>query len=211
MKQIQLPQQTIEALLKGASMFLFPIDEDIEITDILNDGLDLYYSINHTPTITSPSVFIENFLPLQVDDEFWVAEEWLSIKERIYTKSEAKLIPKEYLDVHYNRLNWIPASEMTEVQSRLKGKVVGIQLKRVDEITKEDCKKLGQYAEFTTWSSNGGEYPPPPAQDYAYTFDGKVGSSDYKNNLKQWLNQQYGEGFYENNPYIPLYAVEMKG
>jgi len=123
-KQIQVTDQTAQALSNDCSMLLMVIDRETEIQHMRNSPFDVY-----------------DFLPLQIGDKFYVTD-----------MDDCRIIGLPYF------------------------KTVDIQIKKVQDLSILEWKELMQNVCITT---NG-----------------------------SWINEQYGQGFYESNPYIALVAFK---
>ena len=112
-------KQTQEALLNGATALIEPIDEwNIHVYDSTNEVLCSEVSL------------------LQVGDEFYcqeVSHRMAYSQQVLYGKLES------YDDFTYE----VPASEMQEHQSRFKGIVVSVEVKRVQGLWDRDWIKMG--------------------------------------------------------------------
>ena len=146
MKSIQVNQQTLEAITKhGARTMLLVIDED---DIVINNSLGI----------------IVKDLPLQVDDEFFLAESFS------FTGSDGEF---EYFyvgDAGYSFEDSCEAEDMRESQSRFKGKTLSVEVKRVQSLTWMDVRKL------TAWKIS--EYNV-----------GKI-ADDLQNDFIDWLKEQ---------------------
>ena len=108
MKPTQLDKEQIKALLKGASILMLPIPENLQ---------------KLKPTIRQIKSFISMFSPLQTGEEYFVQEPFTSTLQ-------------EWNIVYGNWGQGNNASQMKEHQSRLKFKVIEVAVKDNNFIAK---------------------------------------------------------------------------
>ena len=164
---IELPKQTIDALLNRASMFIVPISEG---TNEHVEDFKLY---------GDDSKIIECHSKLQRGDNFFVQEEFaMDIVNYIhYLADYDNEYDRNQMDYHYGI---IEASKMTEKQSRYKGIIVDVDVKRVQEI-------YGNYKAILMNTSDELGY--------------------IESQFKKWFNTQF-KVKYEDNPCVFLYIVK---
>lgn len=206
-KSIELTSSQVKALEDGASMLIV----------LINNIRSMMLSDDYI------AKFIEVYSPLQKGDkDIFVKEEFFETETAIWYKEDCE---KNNVDtMHYE--SKMPY-KMTKEQSRLTIKeVLDVRVKRVKDLTTEEIFSLGCYRkEVPSWGSRGGEYPPIPTQDFAYTFDGKFGYTSVQDCFGNWLNnytkeleekhyQETNEKIemleYEDNPHLFLYEIKME-
>ena len=126
---IELPKQTIDALLNGANMFIIPINNDNQIW--LHDSKCKYF---------------EEILPLQAGDEFYVQEDIKICNECCERMSH------EYRDCYCSQGKIIDA-KTTYKQSIVKSNIVNVKIKRIQDINinKDFTIKVKKYFEKFTY------------------------------------------------------------
>ena len=160
-KGIELPKETIDALLGGANMFIMPVHSDF-VENLIDPNKSEY--------------FMDKYCQLQVGDEFYVQEDFATFMFN----------PIRYKNDSTNPCSvWEEASLMTEELSRVKGKIVKIEVKRVQDINYQEEFNMGRKFE----------------QDKTYIG---CNSDYYKNKLGVDIK-------YEDNPYVFLYTMEKEG
>ena len=162
-KKLEINQFQRTALSNGAKLLLMPINtKGMKMSEIglIEDLLQ--------------------FSPIQEGDEFFCQEEFIE-DYAIGGGDENSRIDIIYRastdESHVIGYAWADASEMTEAQSRFNLKCVGVEVKRLDELT------AGTIINITPSTIKSSE------------------------NYRDWLNQQYGEDFYESNPCVFLIQV----
>ena len=145
-KGIELPKQTIDALLNSASMFIEPIVHPCDYYSSKNQqsiriependrwDKDRNYCIREEgggwQDFTKEDFLKYVNAPLQVGDEFFIQEEIIDF-------------------LHFGGGEDVtPASQMQEPQSRYKGVVIDVEIKRVGDMLMSDIGKCGLEEEF---------------------------------------------------------------
>jgi len=183
MEDIEINQHQAKAFSNNADMLLLPIDSKaIQSSDI------------HKTVGVEKSIL--PFLPLQEGDEVYFQEEFRNNEYGDIEYKASKFTTP--VASHLNANQWEPASEMTYEQSRFKGTVVSVEVKRVQELTDDYISRTN-----SDYCNDCG------GLDYCNNFnENKVcGMAD---GFKDWLNSQHGKGFYEKSPYIALVKLKMK-
>lgn len=186
---IELPKETIEALLNRTSKFIVPIDTGLKIHSIDDAGISFYDG--ETECWLTKETFIDSIAPLQIGDELYVQEEFFVLKDGVKINSEPRKIA--YRDdrgsISYNNevqifehldLTFLKSSFMTPEQSRIKGKITDIQVKNTNSLSisdKSDC------------------YQP-------FTGNKKLCWPD-------WFDEQFNEN-YESDPTFFLVSMEIQ-
>ena len=118
---IEFTSSQIKAFENGATMFMFPVDEDTQAW-LKNRDLD----------------FIEVFAPIQKGDEFFIQEEFFEcgcentctvcdeLETNIMYRADGE-------DEFTENAVWQPASQMQEHQSRYRSECLNIRVARVDD------------------------------------------------------------------------------
>ena len=148
MTGIELPKQTINALQKGASMFIVPVPSNIIVDEIREDMISYStYMDGEEESWTNDGVeeFIQEFSKLQIDHEFFNQEEFYYGKG---THSDVITYSPDKYDKQLLRDRVIDASQMSQEQSRYKGIVVDAEVKRVGDMLISDVNKCGLEEEF---------------------------------------------------------------
>ncbi len=152
MKAIQFTKEQIEARENGASKFIVPIDETIKegyIFQGYSSRADEIIKANFWNESIRDIQFIE--LPLQKGDEFFIQEEFWELSNKGYNKNfvkDKKIIYKSDKSEKSKRTLWLDASQMQEHQSRHKDTCLGIEVKRVQDLTLEECEKVCNYKDY---------------------------------------------------------------
>jgi hypothetical protein len=115
MKSIILSDSQINSLYE-TSMFILPV---------VNNNLKLLFDVD------TKDKFISKFSPLQVDDEFFIQEEFmLHDTNDGFVNLYYKLCKPNFVNSH----NWQSASEMTKEQSRYILKCLNVNVIRIQDI-----------------------------------------------------------------------------
>lgn len=205
---IELPKQTIDTLLNGASMIIVPI-EDKNISIQLDEGEFIQSAYNfecdwckgNDANCTdcyglgrrwdidceSKKEFVDKYYPLQKGDEFFIQEEFKYVGCKAENSPMSTYRRIAYSDhENYNdkgvatgKAKVIDASQMTQEQSRYKGIVVDVEVKRVQYLARIHLMKM-KVPMYSAFSQE--------------TY------------LTMWLEKQGIK--YEDNPYILLYTVK---
>lgn len=156
---IELPKETIEALLNGASKFIVPIKSQGLTKLEVNEYHELTCSncghiADNTPKhicLHCEGLMCYENAPLQIGDEFYVQEEFImgyadveeQLDYRVFYKNETPDL--EWCDAPEDEPYPAPfneASQMTPEQSRIKGKITDVRVKNTNSLSisdKSDC------------------------------------------------------------------------
>jgi len=162
------------------------------------------------------------FSKYQVGEVVYVKEEFYETEKAYWY--ERDIVKYDIDTLHYSKK---AASEMQEHQARFFLKIKSIKVERLQDISEEDCIKEGMYKkECIDWGNRGGEYPPMPTQDYAFTVNGKDGFLNAIDCFKDDIwNKIYGKGAeyldedgevqardgtldWDSNPHVFVYELE---
>ena len=131
MRVIELPKQTIEALLNDTSMFIEPIKGFIGIKT----------SKEHEEE--AKKSFIRIMSKLQIGGEFFIQEDFCEDAVEIYYKNTSSLECA-------NNTDWVSAKKMNARQSRYKGVVVDVEVNRVQDLVLID----GMFIDYVNFLDN---------------------------------------------------------
>lgn len=137
---IEFNQQQIEAYKNGATMFSFPIEEDIFVHDTT-------VTFDNKTQCWFVSNYIKEFSSLQKDDEFFIQEDFCYIKG-ITTTPIYKAEIQDEKDIRFE-----DASQMQEHQSRFKDVCLNVEIKRVQDLDLLDVIGLGISKDWPTFST----------------------------------------------------------
>jgi len=212
MNSIKFNQQGIEAILNGSkTMTRRPIK------------LPKYFNIDSFGTALD-----DNYSVIEARFDDYDADETIFIKPK-YKVGETVFVQEEFcLNEEVNEVvyradyesgwsgfcaYWSPSSKMTEKEARIFLKITNIKVERLQDISEEDCIKEGIYKkEVMGWGSRGGEYPPMPTQNFAYTTDGNTGYLNAVDCFEKeiWNNLPYKAPYdWNSNPYVFVYEFEV--
>lgn len=191
---IELPKETINALLNGVDKIMIPIKQELCI-----DSIENYINWDNE------DVAIENYSPLQINGEFYVQEPFFCLKDGVKINSIERKIA--YQDdkgsisyegkvqiVEQLKLDFENPIFMTYEQSRLKDLIpTDIQIKRVQDINvnKDFSTKDKKYFEKFTYHCT----------TEPINFKRHRGFKEYLKRIN--IN-------YDDNPYVFLYSVSKK-
>jgi hypothetical protein len=196
MKNLNLPKESQEALLNGASMFIesykFKTIRNWNGTEnknpkVLYDNNNMPYGCELVDIYTDETsectdyTFIET-PSYQIGEEVYLQEEFINQMGRIvYSDTrEFSCSGVELIET---------ASEMEEYQSRWKGVIKNVNVVKIEEITAVQIDKI---LNLKSINKTGGI----TIENYAELID----------IFKDWYNKQYGN--YDKNPYMFLYEIE---
>ena len=203
MKGLPLHPLQIEALLNGATALVFMIDENMD------------YPIGLAKDQNRLNELIKQISPLQVGEEFYVQEElkdciyeyyilvtnlWQKTNEETYKKAT---LPCVRINMEYFEESWellhtqgIPVADIIEEinyeQSRLKRVTVSVEVKRVQDIK---WKEIGNIMRAVCNCEDNEE---------------NICYFGHDGHFKHYINQVYGQGTYESNPYVFYVEVKVK-
>jgi hypothetical protein len=158
-KGIELPKETIEALLNGASMFIVPIDDE-RIKGLHCHGFSLGTLWFSNDKNNKPLELANGFKhgvpilpPRQIGDEFYAQEPYTCGKKGENLHYEFDFANANVFDDWCDyccTTNFEPCM-MTHKQSRVKGKIVNAEVKKVQdiEVYKLPTKDKKYFEEFT--------------------------------------------------------------
>ena len=136
---IESTKQTIDSLLNGASVFIDVVNAKIEESNISQTSFPFCDMTSGKIVMKTKFEIIRHYSELQVGDEFFIKEEFVNE----YGHEEDYIKYKNECRNSSPLVYWIPASEMTQEQSRYKGVVIGIEIKRRDCILTKEALLLG--------------------------------------------------------------------
>lgn len=140
-KGIELPKETINALLSGASMFVVPFKKEA-FNKSEKDNEKLYESYVHRLQYGQKH-FIQDYSRLQISNSFYVQEEFCLTPKSKYCNIILKNdCGAKFIQAGTN-IDWCEASKMTYKQSRLKDLVVvDIKIKKVQELSVQEKQNI---------------------------------------------------------------------
>lgn len=173
-KGIELPKETIDALLNGATKFVMPIKktcntckfniEDNNDFDYWNDCRNEKSEYNYEAIANIPNKKCNEYEPaqwfmnrkLQIGDEFYVQEEFCLTPKSKYCNIILKNdCGAKFIQAGTN-IDWCKASEMTYEQSRIKHPITDIQIKKVQELSVQEKQNIcilerNEVISFSDW------------------------------------------------------------
>lgn len=174
MKPLNTTPETVQALLKGATKFIIPLSNTAAVNLTFEQG---EYCASEIKGLLKE--IVNHYSTLQIEDEFYLQEEFQDMLGEIhYGKTLAS---------HHSK--FIDASKMTPEQSRYKGKIAKVEVKRVQEINDDTNQIMGLYG----------------IEDVVFDEDDRY---EQIATFKYWYNTQYPEQPYEQNPYVFIYTIE---
>ena len=184
-KPIQRHELEIKALQNGASAMLFVIEE-VDVGDPVSKSFPYYITHkDYSTEVVTEHMLIRRYSPLQVSDAFYVQEYFIDKKDGDFGNLHY-LASATDADIYWLEedlgLTWRVPSFMTCKQSRFKGTVKSVGVKRVQELSVDEINEIGFI--------NG--------KSYGFFYDW----------FKDWIDSIHGEGTYEVNPYVFIVGVE---
>ena len=169
---IEKSKETIDALLNGASMMIEPIDSSDDFYRVQGDADGAIAAVFTNDTFWSK---------LKIGEGFFVQEEFTEVDaNEIKARSQ---IPNN----EQHNYDWQNVSQMQEHQSRYKGVVVDVEVKRVQDLTVKTMRTflgLSFHEADLHWEK-------------------------FLEDFIDWFNSQF-DVRYEDNPYVFLYTVKRK-
>lgn len=124
---IQFNQQQMKAYQEGATMFIFPIQEDI----FIHDGTVTFDNKAHC---WSKSDYIKAFSPLLIGDKFFIQEDFQMIVDGVCSIE-------------------VSADKMKAEDARFKDVCLNVEIKRVQDLDLLDVIGLGISKDWSTFST----------------------------------------------------------
>jgi hypothetical protein len=198
MKPIQLPKQTIEAILNGAEYILLPIKGELFHEALKNTYLQQGRTDEVKLIVKNHNTFVDMCRQIQPNESYYIQEEFLDIIKGVTTAIIYKQEHEQSTDEKEIRFD--ESSKMTPEQSRIHFACESVEIKRLQELKNKELLNLG-FSEYKTYEDFRYEFSPT----YSSLF--VKGIEVFLNTFKHWFNSQHKQQ-YEDNPYCILAKIK---